>query len=111
MAYTLVSVSVLILRYQPTPEDTQLQSMPMAHRLDTIEEDAVSLPDESGGGYGVLNTARLKDAEHLMGDEKPSYGSVPMGALGAMGHIRGLREQIETKCAFLIRHAKILSMR
>ena len=84
----------------------------MAHRLDTIEEDSVSLPDESAGGYGVLNTARLKDAEHLMEDaSKPSYGSVPMGAMGAMGHIRGVRELIETKCAFLIRHAKILSMR
>ncbi len=86
----------------------------MAHKLDTIEEDAVSLPDESGGGYGVLNTGGLKDAGSLISpsnEKQQSYGSVPIGAMGAMSQIRSTKELIESKCAFLIRHAKILSLR
>ncbi len=85
---------MLILRYQPTPDDAHLQSIPLgAQKLDTIEEDAVSLPDESAGGYGVLNTARLNE-----GNEVPSYGSVPLGAMGgAMTQIRSLKEMLETR--------------
>ena len=107
LAYTLVSTSVLILRYQPSLHDIEI---PMAHKLDTIDEgpdDLLSpVESESGGILGGTGTSKpkLKDNENLIGADKgqKSYGSLPFGT--------GLAS-VESGLAFLSRHFKIWWMR
>lgn len=116
MAYSLVSISVLILRYQPDKHDIPI---PMAHRTDPDTDEATSAPSSSPSyGYDDEYTLpgstpfdsqatkhRFKDDQHLIptaSDDPRSYGSV-LGAPGSQG--------IESKAAVVRRHAKIWWLR
>ena len=68
LAYTLVSVSVLILRYQPTLHDMPI---PMAHRLDPIAES----PDQQEEAM-VDGEELSQDPDRLRKQLKDDQGGV-----------------------------------
>ena len=108
LAYTLVAVSVLILRYQPDKEELPI---PMAHRLDTIEESPdYEHDDPLGAGDDVFLDPRLtkrkhKDDQHLISPTnagpKKTYGSLPFST-GSL---------VESRWGMVKRHAMMFWLR
>ena len=100
LAYTLVSISVLILRYQPCLHDLPI---PMAHQtqpLDTIEESPDGDSDDVFSEQTRAGKRKLKDDQQLLSpsSEKPAfYGSLPFKS-----------ETVENWIAYCRRHGKIL---
>ena len=96
-----MSISVLILRYQYDPRDLE-PAVPMAHKLDTIEEQSSgdnSPSDDNSSGGKVKRIFKTKDDAYLLTpDGQPTtYGSLPIGG-----------STVQNSWAWIQRHGTIL---
>jgi cationic amino acid transporter 14 len=113
LAYTLVSMSVLILRYQPDKHDLE-PPIPLAHQLDPIEEspddpDAAYDEDVFGDSTGAAQKAgKVKDDQRLIADDpNPSNAK----SYGSFDTLLSRSDYLASKMAMVRRHAHIWSMR
>ncbi len=108
LAYTLVAISVTILRYQPDKHDLE-PPIPMAHRLDVIEEspEGSEPADDVFHDRPITNKRQIKDDAHLI--SPTANGEEPPKTYGSVGPFSG--QLIESKIAMLKRHVKMLWLR
>ena len=82
VAYTLVSLSVLILRYQP--DISSQHDIPMKAQLDTISESSETQSDYSGptSHFKAGKNGELNDSNLLLtpSDDQKSYGTLSFAA-------------------------------
>ena len=117
LAYTLVSMSVLILRYQPDKHDLE-PPIPMAHQLDPIQEspddpyayeEDVFAADTAQDPTGAAQKAgKVKDDQKLIpggssGQNAKSYGS--------FDRLLSRSDFLASKIAMVRRHAHIWWLR